>query len=115
MRSFMTRLISGAVLLAIILYTGIVGGAVLFAFTLLISLIGLREYQKVFHLEKDLLGILGLICSVVYYAGVYFDVHSAVGPMLFIGYLMALMAVYVFTFPKYRIEQIVAAYCAFIW
>ena len=39
MKSFLTRLISGIVLLAIIISTGIVGGPVLFGFTFLISLI----------------------------------------------------------------------------
>ena len=57
MKSFLTRLISGIVLLAVIIATGFAGGPVLFAFTLTISLIGYWEFLRVFHLEKKLPGI----------------------------------------------------------
>lgn len=57
MKSFLTRLVSGIVLLAIIISTGIVGGPVLFGFTFLISLIGYWEFLKVFGLEKKLPGV----------------------------------------------------------
>ena len=60
MKSFFTRLISGIVLLAIIISTGIVGGPVLFGFTLLISLIGYWEFLQVFGLEKKAPGIWGM-------------------------------------------------------
>ena len=115
MKSFMTRLISGIVLLAIILVTGILGGPVLFAFNLAISLVGLWEFQKVFHLEKDLLGVLGTVFAVIYYGGVYLGIPLAAGTLLLISYLMILMAVYVFTFPKYRTEQVMAAYFGFCY
>lgn len=71
MKSFLTRLISGIVLLAIIISTGIVGGPVLFGFTFLISLIGYWEFLKVFGLEKKAPGIWGMIFVALYYGTVY--------------------------------------------
>ncbi|MCI8598675.1 MAG: phosphatidate cytidylyltransferase [Lachnospiraceae bacterium] len=111
MKSFMTRLISGIVLLAIIIGAGITGGLILFLFTLVISLIGYWEFCQVFQIEKKVPGILGLFASLLYYVAVYYEVSMLVaGPMLLITYLMVLMAVYVFTFPKYKTEEIMAAY-----
>jgi len=107
----MTRLISGIVLLALIIAVGIAGGPVLFAFTLLISLIGYWEFCKVFGIEKRLPGILGFAATMIYFAAVYMDAAlTAAGPMVLIAFLMALMAVYVFTFPKFKTEEIMAAY-----
>jgi phosphatidate cytidylyltransferase len=111
LKSFLTRLISGIVLLAIIIGVGIAGGNVLFAVTLLISLIGYTEFCKVFGIEKNILGILGLAATLLYYATVYLETSvSVMGPMVLTGFLMVLMAVYVFTFPKYKTEEIMAAY-----
>lgn len=112
MKSFLTRLVSGAVLLAIILATGFVGGPVLFAFTLIISLIGYWEFLKVFGLEKKLPGILGILFAILYYGCLILGVG---GNLVLIGLLMALMAVYVFTFPKYKTEEIMTSLFGFVY
>ena len=112
MKSFLTRLASGAVLLAIILATGFVGGPVLFAFTLIISLIGYWEFLKVFGLEKKLPGILGILFAILYYGCLILGVG---GNLVLIGLLMALMAVYVFTFPKYKTEEIMTSLFGFVY
>ena len=49
---FKTRLLSGILLVIIALVTVITGGNLLFAVLLLISLIGMTELYKVFHIEK---------------------------------------------------------------
>lgn len=116
MKAFLTRLISGIVLLAIIIATGFAGGPVLFAFTLLISLIGYWEFLRVFQLEKKLPGILGMLFVLLYYASVYLEVGMVVvGPLVLVAFLMVLMAVYVFTFPKYKTEEIMAALFGFVY
>jgi len=48
---FKTRLLSGILLVIIALVTVITGGNLLFAVLLLISLIGMTELYKVFHME----------------------------------------------------------------
>lgn len=116
MKSFLTRLISGIVLLAIIIATGLAGGPVLFAFTLAISLIGYWEFLRVFQLEKKLPGFLGMIFVILYYGSVYAgEALVSVGPLILVAFLMTLMAVYVFTFPKYMTEEIMAALFGFVY
>lgn len=116
MKSFLTRLISGIVLLAIIISTGIVGGPVLFGFTFLISLIGYWEFLKVFGLEKKLPGIFGLVFAVLYYGTVYLgDAFNMAGPLLLVGFLMVLMGIYVFTFPKFRTDEITAPFFGLVY
>lgn len=51
-KSFVTRLISGIVLVVLMLATIIPGGTVLFVANMLISLVGVYELYKVMGLEK---------------------------------------------------------------
>ena len=53
---FRTRLISGIVLVIILLVFGIIGGNLLLAGLAAVSLVGLYELYRVFHLEKSRLG-----------------------------------------------------------
>ena len=110
MKAFLTRLFSGIVLLALIISLGLLGGWPLYAFVLLISLVGFWEFCRVFHLEKSLPGFLGLAFTLLYDfclrpAGMSLEV----GLLVVLAYLVFLMGVYVFTFPKYRTEEIMAA------
>ena len=57
---FVTRLISGIVLVAIALVTIGLGGWVLFATLLMISFIGAREFYKAMEVRKDRLSPLEL-------------------------------------------------------
>ena len=116
MKSFFTRLISGIVLLAIIISTGIVGGPVLFGFTLLISLIGYWEFLQVFGLYKKAPGIWGMIFVVLYYGTVYMgEALNLAGPLLLVAFLMVLMGVYVVTFPKYKTDEITAPFFGLVY
>ena len=65
---FKTRLLSGILLVIIALITVITGGSLLFGVLLLISLIGMTEFYKVFGIEKKAPGVLGYIFAVGYYA-----------------------------------------------
>ena len=53
---FKTRLASGVVLVILALIFLIAGGPVLLAVTTVISLIGMFELYRVFHIEKSLPG-----------------------------------------------------------
>lgn len=111
MKAFMIRLLSGIVLLAIIIGAGLAGGWLLFGFTLAISLIGYWEFCKVFHLEKKNLGISGLIFTIFYYICIWQgQMPAEISMVVLLTYLMVLMAVYVFTFPKYKTEEVMAAF-----
>lgn len=102
---FRTRLISGIILLAIAITVVILGGNVLFATLFVISLIGLMELYRVIKLNKALPGILGYLAGIAFYMLLYFNLQQFY-MLLFIAFLLLLLVVYVFLFPKYTSEQI---------
>lgn len=105
---FITRLLSGIVLVVILLATGLLGGNILWGFCFLISMIGLSEFYRVFKVEKSL-GIIGYILSVVYYLALLFY-HGNVNGALFMAIeLMAAAGIYVLQYPKYNTEQVFAS------
>ncbi len=109
-----TRVLSGIVLLILAGITIGLGDYVLFATTLLISIVGLTELYKVLKIEKTPLGAAGYLATVGYYVLLYFQKDEY---FLFfsMGYLMLVMAVYVFTFPKYKTNQVLIAYFGFFY
>lgn len=106
---FKTRLISGIVLVIIAFLTIFFGGDILFATLLAISLIGMTEIYKVVKIEKTALGIVGYLAAIAY----YFLIRMGwAGDMLLpvIVLLVAMMAVYVFAFPKFESEQVMTGF-----
>ena len=106
---FKTRLLSGILLVIIALITIIAGGDILFATILAISLIGMTEIYKILNINNKLLGGVGYLAAVVYFALIRFGMTEWV-TLLTIAFLIVLMAVYVFTYPKYRSEHIMLAF-----
>lgn len=109
---FKTRLISGIILVLLLLALGIAGGDVLLAGLAVVSVVGVYELYRVFHLEKGILGVTGYIAVFLYYFGL-----KAVGPLvgaeifLFsMVFLVLLLAFYVFSFPKYQADQVMAIF-----
>ena len=106
---FKTRLLSGILLVIIALATIISGGDVLFVTLLMISFIGMTEIYKILEISGKLLGIVGYVTAVVYYGLIRFGRADLV-TMLTIAFLIILMIIYVFTYPKYRSEQVMLAF-----
>ena len=106
---FKTRLLSGIVLVIAALLLIITGGDVLLIATLVISYIGMFELYRIFHIEKEIPGIIGYLTATVYYADLRFSFLPDM-MMLVLGLLIFLMFAYVFTYPKYKTEQIMAAF-----
>ncbi len=124
MKAFFTRLVSGIVLLALIILGGILGGWFLFGLVLLISVIGYSEFVRVFGVQGNILGISGLFVSALLvfltgmggqeiFGGILIPLVFL--PVLFLVYFLFLMAVYVFTFPRYRTEEIMAAFFGVVY
>ena len=105
---FITRLLSGIVLVAILLATGILGGNILWGFCFAISLIGLYEFYKVFKIDKAL-GIVGYGFAICYYLALLFYNGSVNGALFLAIQLMLASGVYVLKYPKYNTEQIFAS------
>ena len=114
---FKTRLLSGIVLVAVALLTIISGGYVLF-FTLLgISLIGMQELYKVMKVREDqfnALEIAGYVGAVIYYVLMTLDFEKY-GMMGVIISFMIFMFVYVFTYPKFKADQVMPAFFAVVY
>lgn len=114
---FKTRLLSGILLVAIALLTIISGGYVLF-FTLLgVSVIGMQELYKVMKVRTDkfnLLEIAGYASAMIYYSAMLLD-FERYGMMAVIFSLILIMFVYVFSYPAYHAEQIMAVYFGIVY
>lgn len=129
---FVTRLISGIVLVAIALLAFILGGEILLGISVFISIAGYLELCRAVGVkEKDkkinALEIVGIIGILAYYAVLYFfpaveegNAAMSMGNVLYavipvIGVFMLSMLLYVVCFPKYRSEQIMANVFNFLY
>ena len=106
---FKTRLLSGIVLVIVLIATVGLGGDLLFFLLLAVSLIGMTELYNVVGARQTLLGVVGYLAAAVYYRFRYIGELEHV-MMISLLFLVALMAVYVFSFPKYRAEQVMTVF-----
>lgn len=124
---FWTRLASGIVLLIIAIGSMSYGGGVLAAILCGVSLVAFRELTKALKCAKDngkpsspvhapnglewagLIGILG------YYLVMYFVGEDTYLLMCIVGTFLAVMFVYVLTFPRYDANQVAAAVFSYLY
>ena len=100
---FKTRLLSGIVLVIIALVTIISGGYLLWGTLFLVSLIGLTELYRAAGVQEK-----------GYYLLLLFGLEAySMMDMIFI--LIVLLAVYVFSYPKYHADQVMAAFFGVIY
>ena len=118
---FKTRLLSGAVVAALMLLFTWLGGFWLLALLLVISVIGMYEfYHAVGVLEDkkriDLITGMGYAFAVIYYAFMFFAANRMFA-LIFVSVvlLLVLLASYVFTFPKYKAKSIVYTFYGFFY
>ena len=114
---FKTRLISGILLVIAALLTIISGGYVLFFTLLCISLIGMQELYKAMGIHEDrtgLLEIVGYLGAVLYYISLLLGFESY-GLMAVLVSLILVMFVYVFTYPKYHANQVMATFFGVVY
>ena len=106
---FKTRLLSGIVLVILALIVIISGGVVTRGALLSISLIGMFELYRVFQLEKTTLAIVAYAMAVLFYLDQMLMI--VVEPMMLVMlFLIILMFVYVFTYPKYEAKDVMAIF-----
>lgn len=106
---FKTRLISGIVLVILALIVIICGGYVTLFSLLAISIIGMYELYRVFKLEKTSLANIAYGMAVLFYIDQLFASH--LDPMaLVMLFLILLMFVYVFKYPKYEAKEVMAIF-----
>lgn len=104
-KSFVTRTLSGIVLVLLMLAAIIPGGKVLFAANMMISLAGVYELYKVLGIERKMPGITGYVAVIAYYIILYMGKTEHMMTLMIV-FLTALLAQYVFLFPEYKTEEI---------
>ena len=114
---FRTRLISGIVLVAIALAVIITGGPVLAATLFAISIIGLEELYRALGIEDGKfspLAAVGFFGCLIYYIIVFLN-FTAYTMTVLIALLILFMAVYVFTYPRYKTDQVTGAFFGVVY
>ena len=112
---FKTRLISGIILVITAILTIRAGGYVLAATLMALSVIGLFELYRACGIAGgDPLPVTGAVAAFGWYVLLSFPAERF--HMLYIiGVLLACMAVYVLTYPRYRAEQVMTAVFGFLY
>lgn len=116
------RIFSGALLVAILIPTLLLGDYVTGVVLALVSLVGIYELLKVFHLETSIPGIITYVIDVIYFALMILidkqiiekgltDIFSFM--VITVLFFICLLIVYVITFPKYKALEIMS--CLFIF
>lgn len=114
---FKTRLLSGILLVVIAFFTIMTGNYVLLLTLLCVSLIGMRELYNAMGVHKermDLLELAGYLGAILFYGMLLLDFEKY-GMMAVIVSLILMMFVYVFTYPKYQAEEIMAAFFGLVY
>ncbi len=106
---FRQRLLSGIVMVIVLVLTVGIGGYLLFGVALVVSLIGMSELYHVEDVREKLIGFIGYAAAIAYYILLLLGRRQDF-MALFILFLMAVMAVYVFTYPTYRSHQVMTVF-----
>lgn len=123
---FITRLISGVVLLIIAIIVFALGNIFLLPVLWLISMIAYRELTKALKCSTDEKGfnaleVIGLTGVTAYYVAIWVGRNGTYGSdalyllMVITAVFLAEMFVYVITFPKFNAQQVVAAFFSFMY
>ena len=100
-----TRVLSGIVLAIIMISSSFCGGWYLYLLCAGVSLIGMYELYRVIDIQKSALACMGYLSAIFYYICVLTG-YEKYDIFVFVIALMEIMSVYVFTFPKYKIEEV---------
>ena len=125
------RVISGVVIAALIVGAGLLGGFPLAVLIMVCSMIGFQELARATSVlestqKVNTLTGFALVMTAVYYAGlIVFQARWGAAPdqmvlasdffttVIIIAAFLGTMSVYVLTFPKFRSEQVMAAFFQF--
>lgn len=114
---FWVRLRSGIILVAVALLTILPGGYVLWGTALAVSTIGLSELYRAAGVQKKgdyALAVAGFLTAALYYVLLLLGLESY-STVYLVFALTVILAVYVFTFPRYRAEQVMAAFFGVVY
>lgn len=107
---FLTRLISGIVLLIIAAGAFFFGKGMLLSISMFISTMGLLELFHAFGLEKKVITATAYVYLTIHYMLIFFKADTVFIYFLIVAHLLVLFSIYVFTFPRYKTEEIALVY-----
>lgn len=111
---FITRTISGAVLLLIMFSTMILGGPIWLGIIGVLSLIGLFELYRALGIDKSFMAIAGYIFDILIYVALWFEKDNLL-IVIFVAYFVVIMATYVIAWPKYEVTHVAMALFALFY
>lgn len=118
---FVTRLLSGVVLVIIAFISFFIGAPVLPLVLLGVSLVGYRELMKALGISKSALEKAGFAGTVLYYLVIlatdlgYLQMPADFALIFMVVVFLVELLVYVLTFPKYQAEQTAEAVFAWLY
>ena len=110
---FKTRLLSGIVLVILAIFLIVSGGNILLLSTAVISWIGMYELYRVFKIEKTPLVLVADVMVALYYLNLKWLFFEPM--MILMAFLICIMFVYVFTYPKYEAKDVLATFFGFAY
>ena len=111
---FITRTISGAALLVLIIGAIIFGGTVWLGLLGLLSIIALYEMLKTLKLDKTAFAWVAYISCLLLY-GILWSSHFELVLLVLIVYFIAIMTIYVIKWPSYEVTDIAKALFSFFY
>ncbi len=114
---FWTRLLSGAVLVALLLGVFMLGDVWLAVFLCFLALAGFYEMAKALNTGNsrfNALTVSGYVFVVCYYAALYFNNNAIMVMVPVIGFVI-LLAVYVICFPKFTVEDVMGTVFSYVY
>ena len=102
---FKIRLLSSIVIMVLTLFFIITGGNILLFAMAFLSMVAMMEILRMVKLHKSPLAVIGYVAVALLYVLLYLGQIEKFLPLA-VFYLMAIMAVYVVAFPKFKVEQV---------
>lgn len=106
---FLTRLISGIVLILVMGFAIVTGGSFLLAVMGILAIVGLTELYKAEKIHNRLPGFIGYGMAVVLYGMLYLDKLEYL-PVFAIVFALLLFASLIIGFPKYKTREITLSF-----
>lgn len=111
---FKIRLISSIVLMVCMLVFVISGGNILLAGMAFLSIVAMMEFMRMAKIHKTPLAVPGYVSVLLLYLLLLTDKIEKLFPLT-VCFLLVIMAIYVFAFPKYRVEQMLYLFFGFFY
>jgi phosphatidate cytidylyltransferase len=108
------RVIGGFFVVLLTLIMLLPGGIISAIVLGIISIRGMYEFCRVHKLEKSLLAYISYAVTIVFYVALYFQRKDMLLPIVVL-YLIVLLTVYVFSFPKYKDQEITSVFFGFVY